>query len=443
MEGINGLDNVLVLDGGGRGHALAWKLMQSPHVCKVFVGPENGGIITEEKQGRNVAVAGIKVDDFDGITDFVRRENIKLTVIGTEKPLADGIVDDFYEKGLVESGHLIFGPSKEAAKLEGSKAFAKAFMDRYGIPTADFEIFEDYNGARRYVQDRGAPIVVKASGLAAGKGAIVCRTLDEALQALDLVMVKKEFGKAGDRVVIEDFMPGDEASILALTDGTIIRCLASSQDHKPVYDGDKGPNTGGMGAYAPAPVVTNAVMEKVMRQILEPTIKNMANRGSPFRGCLYAGLMIDEKGDPRVVEYNVRFGDPETQPVLSLLQSDLYLLLRACADGTLDRYDIVNNDGAACCVVMASGGYPGTCQKGKKITGIDAANAIPGVYVFHAGTKRDGEGNIITNGGRVLGVTGRGKNIQGAIDAAYRGVREISWEGEYHRTDIGHRAIGR
>lgn len=429
-------EKVLVLGSGGREHALAWKLRQSERVGVVYCAPGNIGI------SNDAILVPLEVDDFNGIGDFVRKNSIDLTVVGPDAPLVDGIVDHYHDSGLVEEGHLIFGPTRAAARLEGSKAWAKEFMKRHGIPTAGFDIFEDYDSAFQYVKSHGAPIVVKASGLAAGKGAIVCKTLDEAVSALDRIMVKREFGDAGKQVVVEEFMVGEEASILALTDGSAIRYLASSQDHKPVYDRDKGPNTGGMGAYAPAPVVTPSVMEKVKNLIVEPTINGMAAEGSPFQGCLYVGLMIDKKGNPRVVEFNDRFGDPEAQPVLFLLESDLYVLLKACAQGTLYQHDVVNKEGAACCVVMASGGYPDSYNKGFEIKGLDVAAGIPDVCVFHAGTK-ERDGKIVTNGGRVIGVNGVGKNIQEAINTAYSGVKEIHWDGEYHRKDIGHRALNR
>jgi phosphoribosylamine--glycine ligase len=442
------MSKVLVIGSGGREYALAWKLKKSKSVQKVFVAPGNDGMTDVAE-----IVPDVKVDNFNDITDLVRDEKIDLTVVGPEVPLVNGIVDYWWDNKLVKDGHLIFGPSKAAARLEGSKVFAKQFMHKHEIPTAPYLIMESYSDALHSVEDMGysyfntglptgLPIVVKADGLAAGKGSIVCKTLDETIAALNRMMVKKEFGSAGDKVVIEDFMEGEEASILALSDGKTIRTLVSSQDHKPVNDGDKGPNTGGMGAYAPAPVVTPEVMKRVYERILIPTIEGMRKEGTPFMGCLYAGLMIDNEGYPRVVEFNVRFGDPETQPVLSLLNSDLYKLLVASATGHLNDCKVTNKQGSACCVVMASGGYPDHYEKGKVISGIDAANALPGVRVFHAGTKFV-DGNYVTNGGRVLGVNGTGADIEKAIAAAYGGVSRISWEGEYHRKDIGAKAVGR
>jgi phosphoribosylamine--glycine ligase len=396
--------NVLVIGSGGREHALYWKLKQSENVQRIFCTPGNGGIDD---------CLDYSVDDFEGILDFCKEYKIELAVIGPEAPLCDGIVDFLDQNGIKA-----FGPTKNASRIEGSKVFAKEFMKRYDIPTADFNAFDDYDDARDYTRNHGAPIVIKADGLAAGKGSIVCKTLDEANQALDDILVKKKFKDAGSHVVVEDFMEGEEASILALTDGTAVRTLASSQDHKPAYDGDRGPNTGGMGAYAPAPIVTPEVMDMVYKNILVPTIQNMAQEGNAFLGCLYAGLMIKEN-EPYVVEFNVRFGDPEAQPVLCLLDNDLYQLLKACVDGNLDQYEIRNKPGSACTVVMASGGYPGKYEKGKEILGLDDAKHIDNLFVFHAGTKR--EGKILTNGGRVLGPTGIGQDLGSAIEIAYRG----------------------
>ena len=445
---------MLVIGSGGREHALAWKLRQSEHVKELYCAPGNGGTCID---ATNVP---IQTDDFKGLANFVRNKSINLTVVGPEDPLVKGIVDYFYDNELVEKGYLIFGPIREAAKLEGSKVFAKQFMKKYGIPTADFEVFDDFNKAYDYIKERGAPIVVKASGLAAGKGSIVSETLEEAVNALNRIMVKKEFGDSGKEVVIEEFMQGEEASILALTDGKTILPLVSSQDHKSVFEtqkdrerwlktgGDKlykdyeiGPNTGGMGAYAPAPIVTNEVMKKVYDKILSPTITHMAEEGNKFIGCLYAGLMIKDN-EPRVVEFNVRFGDPEAQPVLSLLKNDLYELLMVCINGNLNDYEIKNKKGAACCVVMASGGYPGEYKTGKEISGLDSLEGLTDVYVFHAGTKIE-NGKTLTNGGRVLGVTGTGNKIEQAIDAAYSAVSKISFENKYYRTDIGAKALKR
>lgn len=430
-------ENVLVIGSGGREHTLAWKLKQSEEVDKVYVAPGNGGTA---QIAENVPIDVTKGKNYEQLADFVAKNQIDLTVVGPEEPLVKGIVDYWEKRGLPLEGSLIFGPTQKAAQLEGSKAFAKNFMKRHNIPTAGFETFINAEKAFDYVKSKGAPIVVKASGLAAGKGALVCQTLEEAVNAVERILVKKEFGDEGNLVVVEEFMQGEEASILALTDGKTIRALVSSQDHKPVYDGDKGPNTGGMGAYAPAPVVTDEVMQKVYDKILVPTIKGMKDEGNPFVGCLYAGLMIKDN-EPRVVEFNVRMGDPETQPVLSLLDSDLYVLLRACCEYNLDKYEIKNKDGASCCVVMASGGYPNKYEKGKEITGLETPEHIKNLYVFHAGTKKTEDGKILTNGGRVLGVTASARDIKDAINTAYVGVKNIKWENEYHRKDIGAKAL--
>lgn len=435
---------VLVIGSGGREHALVWKLRQSKDVEAVYCAPGNAGTALE---GINVPIKEsdfrAPADFFRSIAGFVRKEDIYLTVVGPEDPLVNGIVNHFYENNLVQEGHFIFGPHKEAAELEGSKASAKEFMERHKIPTAEFKIFEDYDKAYAYIKNHGDPVVIKASGLAAGKGSFVCLSLDDAVEALDRIMNKKEFGEAGKKIVVEDFMDGEEASILTLTDGKTILPLISSQDHKRIYDGDAGPNTGGMGAYAPAPIVTEEVMKKVHDKILAPTIKGMAKEGSPFIGCLYAGLMI-KNNEPKVVEFNIRFGDPEAQPVLSLLENDLYVLLDACIKGKLHEHEIKNKEGAACCVVMASGGYPGKYEKGKPIIGLGfMACKAPNVYAFHAGTMLDKNNITVTNGGRVLGITGIGNNIEEAVDFAYNGVKWIHWENEYHRKDIGAKALKR
>ncbi|MBD3313800.1 phosphoribosylamine--glycine ligase, partial [Candidatus Woesearchaeota archaeon] len=424
-----------------REHALAWKIAQSEHVGKVYVGSGNPGIAREDK----CMAVPLKAGDFREVSDIVMYYDIGLTVVGPEAPLADGIVDYFHNNSLAEKGHFIFGPSKGAASLESSKVFAKKFMKKYGIPTADFHIHSSIKHARGSARDMLSvddKVVVKADGLAAGKGAIVCDSYESAKDAIDMIMKQKKFGDAGNQVVVERFMPGEEASILALSDGFSLKYLISSQDHKAVYDGDRGPNTGGMGAYAAAPVVTDEVMKRVISRIAEPTIEGMAENGTPFEGCLYMGLMIDKDGNPRVVEYNIRFGDPETQPVLMMLESDIYPLLRACPAGNLSTYDVQNKDGAACCVVMANEGYPGSYEKGALIHGIEDADALEGVKVFHAGTGLNGEG-VTAAGGRVLGVTAVGPTIEDAVGKAYAGVNKIHWDGEYHRNDIGHRAMER
>ncbi|MBI2129040.1 phosphoribosylamine--glycine ligase [Candidatus Woesearchaeota archaeon] len=429
--------NVLVIGSGGREHALVWKLRKSDYVQNLYCAPGNGGTALN---ATNVPIT-INGSDFGGIDNLVREKKIDLTVVGPEVHLVNGIVDYYKDNGLIDEEHFIFGPTKSAARLEGSKAFAKDFMFRHSIPTAGFKILYDSDAAKAYLRSQEMPIVIKASGLASGKGSIVCKTLEEADNSIERIMIKKEFKDSGDEVVIEEFMEGQEASILALTDGNEIRVLASSQDHKQIYDGDEGPNTGGMGAYAPAPIATDEIMAKVHERILLPTINGMKEENNPFTGCLYVGLMIKDK-EPRVVEFNARFGDPEAQPVLSLLENDLYLLLKSCVKGTLGTHQIRNKKGAACCVVMVSGGYPGKYEEGKEIFGLEDAANIENVYVFHAGTKKEG-GKILTNGGRVLGVTGVGKNIEDSIKIAYSGVEKIRWEKEYHRTDIGAKALNR
>ena len=422
--------NVLVIGSGGREHALAWKLSQSPHCEKIYAMPGNPGMedIAE-------CVSGISIEDNDAVVGFARKMSIGLAVVGPEVPLANGIVD-----ALEEAGLRAFGPSRLAAEIEGSKAFSKGLMKKYGIPTAKYEVFTDAASAREYVKREGAPIVVKADGLAAGKGVIVAMNLEDALHAVNDIMEDKAFGDAGSRVVIEEFMEGEEASLLAFTDGETILPMVSSQDHKRAYDGDKGPNTGGMGTYAPAPVMTPEMVRLATERILKPAIAAMKAEGRPYKGCLYAGLMITEDG-PKVVEFNARFGDPETQVVLPLLESDLVEIMEACVSGTLGKMDIQWNDGAAVCVVMASGGYPGSYAKGKMITGLDDARKS-GNLVFHAGTARK-DGNIVTNGGRVLGVVAKGSSIRDAVAHAYEGTKKISFQDAFYRKDIAHRALER
>jgi len=442
------MDNVLIIGSGGREHALAWKLSQSEHVDKVYCAPGNGG--TELDGFENIPTG-----DFVEIGNLVRAREIGLTVVGPEVPLVDGIVDFYRDTGLIKEGYLIFGPTKAAAQLEGSKAFAKEIMGKGEVPTAKFEVFDDADKAKAYVKENGER-VVKADGLAAGKGVIVPNTIEETIAAIEMLMIEEGFPK----IVLEEKLEGEEASVLALTDGKTIKTLISSQDHKPAFgiieDGDRwlaaggdkkykynitGPNTGGMGAYAPAPMVTPEVMKQVYNEILRPTVRVMAEEGIPFQGCLYAGLMIKD-GQAKVVEYNVRFGDPETQPVLSLLKNDLYLLLNACAEGKLDEHEIENKEGGACCVVMASGGYPGSYEKGKEISGLAEASRLPGIKIYHAGTKVEGD-KVFTDGGRGLGPAGAGKDIEQAVGLAYKGVHLISWENKFYRTDIGARALRR
>jgi phosphoribosylamine--glycine ligase len=419
--------NVLVIGSGGREHALVWKISQSKHVGNVFCAPGNAGI-TER--------VPIDIADFEGLARFAIQNNC-FTVVGPEEPLAKGITNVFLSKGLK-----IFGVSKEAAVVEGSKIWAKEFMKRHNIPTAEFQVFEDNEAAADYVKRKGAPIVVKADGLAAGKGVAVCATENEALKAIDDMMIKKKFGDSGKRIIVEDLLTGEEASYIAIVDTETRKYvpLASSQDHKPIFDGDKGPNTGGMGAYSPAPVISQDLEEKIRRDIITEFMNGMIEENVKFKGTIYVGLMISD-GKSNVLEFNVRFGDPEIQPIVMRMKSDLFEYLDACADGRLAGTDDIKwSDQAAVCVVMASSGYPGQYQKGKTITGLDKAARMGNVVVFHSGTNKQGS-NIVTGGGRVLGVTALGDTIPQAIDEAYLGVDLIHWEGEYHRKDIGRKAL--
>lgn len=421
---------VLLIGSGGREHALAWKLVQSPMVDELVAVPGNPGIAMLPKT-LNVA---LDVDNHEEILDYVKACGIGLVVVGPEAPLVAGLADVLRANNIP-----VFGPNKSAAELEGSKAFSKEMMAKYGVPTAFYKICEDAATAKAYVEEKGAPIVVKADGLAAGKGVVVAMTKEEALAAIDDMMGDLCFGAAGARVVIEEFMEGEEASLLAFTDGKTVVPMIASQDHKRVGDGDKGPNTGGMGTYAPAPVMTPELRQKAYDTILKPMVDAMAKEGKPYQGCLYAGLMI--KGDSvKVVEFNCRFGDPETQVVLPLLDGDLAEIMLACANGTLDQVKIVWHDRAAVCVVMASAGYPGSYPKGKEITGLD--NVPENSVVFHAGTKL-ADGNIVTSGGRVLGVTAFAGDIKAARDKAYEAVEKISFEGAFCRKDIAWRALNR
>jgi phosphoribosylamine--glycine ligase len=421
---------ILVVGGGGREHALVWKIAQSPLVEKIYCAPGNPGIA-------NLAdCVHIPADDIEALLDFARGEKIDLTVVGPEVPLTMGIVDRFQAAGLE-----IFGPNRSAARIEGSKSFSKELMKKYAIPTAAYETFTDHDAAVAYIRAQGAPIVVKADGLAAGKGVIVALTEEQAIAAVDDIMLDKVFGEAGASVVIEEFMAGEEASFFAFTDGRNILPLASSQDHKRAFDNDEGPNTGGMGAYSPAPVVTAALHDEIVETIVKPTIAGMAANGCPYSGILYVGLMI-QNGKPRVVEFNARFGDPEAQPLLMRMKSDIVPLLQACARGRLDQGRIEWHDKAAVCVVMASGGYPASYAKGFAISGLDAVLEMDDVYVFHAGTAFQG-GKVVNVGGRVLGVTGLGATVAEAIDCAYRAVDRIAWEGAHFRRDIGKKALNR
>lgn len=420
---------VLVIGSGGREHALAWKAAQSASVEKVYCVPGNPGI------AQIAECVPMDISDNDALVAFALENKIDLTIVGPEVPLANGVVDAFRAKGLA-----IFGPTQAAAQIEGSKSFAKDLMKKYGIPTAAFEVFTDAEAAKAYIVEQGAPIVIKADGLAAGKGVVVAMTLDEALEAVDMMMCDQAFGSAGCQVVVEEFLTGEEASILTFCDGTTIVPMISSQDHKRAYDNDEGPNTGGMGTYAPAPVVTADVLARVQKEILEPTVAAMKAEGMPYTGCLYAGLMITENG-PKVIEFNARFGDPETQVVLPLLDSDMAEIMMACVNGNLADLDIQWKDGAAVCVVMAAGGYPQGYRKGDVISGLDKAAEL-GATVFHAGTAVK-DGNIVTNGGRVLGVTAIGTDIRKAVDNAYEAVRSIHFDDVHYRNDIAYRAIAR
>ena len=421
---------VLVIGSGGREHALVWKLAQSPKAEKIFAIPGNPGIAELAE-----CVAGISIEDNSAVVSFAKKHGIDLVVVGPEVPLMNGIVD-----ALNEAGIRAFGPKRAAAKLEGSKSFSKELMKKYGIPTAKYEVFTDAAAARAYVEQEGAPIVIKADGLAAGKGVIVAMTKEQALHAIDDIMEDQAFGSAGSRVVIEEFMEGEEASLLAFTDGKTICPMISSQDHKRAYDGDEGPNTGGMGTYAPAPVMTEENLRLATENILKPVIAAMQQEGHPYQGCLYAGLMITSEG-PKVVEFNARFGDPETQVVLPLLESDLVSIMCACADGTLAEQEIKWSKGSAVCVVLASGGYPGSYSKGYEITGLGKAKAL-NTLVFHAGTGEK-DGKILTAGGRVLGIVATGGDVREAVDKAYKGVGEVRFQDMHYRKDIAHRALER
>lgn len=422
--------NILVIGSGGREHTLAWKLAQSPKATKLYAVPGNPGMADVAE-----CILGVDICDNDALVKLAKDKAVDLVVVGPEVPLTNGVVDAMNAAGI-----RAFGPTKLAAEIEGSKSFSKNLMKKYGIPTARYEVFTDAEAARDYVRKEGAPIVIKADGLAAGKGVIVAMTLDEALDAVHEIMDDAAFGKAGSRVVIEEFMDGEEASLLAFTDGRTICPMVSSQDHKRAYDGDKGPNTGGMGTYAPAPVMTKALVAEATEKILKPVIAAMDKEGRPYKGCLYAGLMITKEG-PKVVEFNARFGDPETQVVLPLLESDLVDIMLACTDGSLADMDIQWSEGAAVCVVMASGGYPKSYQKGFAIDGLEKAKAVD-TLVFHAGTAEH-DGRIVTAGGRVLGVTACAGQVRDAVKKAYDGVRCISFQGAFYRQDIAHRALER
>ncbi|WP_252176551.1 phosphoribosylamine--glycine ligase [Endozoicomonas sp. 4G] len=423
---------VLIIGSGGREHALAWKVAQDNNVEQVFVAPGNAGTALEP----GVTTISIDVLELDRLVEFACAENIELTIVGPEAPLVAGVVDRFEEAGLN-----IFGPSQGAAQLEGSKAFTKNFLARHNIPTADYQNFTDIDQAKAYIRKKGAPIVVKADGLAAGKGVILADTEEQAFAAVDDMLAGNVFGEAGHRVVIEEFLQGEEASFIVMVDGKNILPLATSQDHKARDNGDKGPNTGGMGAYSPAPVVTQNIHDRAMQEVIVPTVEGMAAEGNTYKGFLYAGLMIDAKGTPKVLEFNCRFGDPETQPIMMRLQSSLTELCLAGATGQLDQMEARWDERTALGVVMAAGGYPEKYRKGDLITGINEANSTD-CKVFHAGTQLEGE-QVLTNGGRVLCVTALGNSVRETQEKAYQGVSKIQWESAYFRTDIGYRAVAR
>lgn len=426
--------NILVIGSGGREHAIVWKLRQSPQVKALYCAPGNAGIAQQAQ------LVSLKPTDIQGLLRFVKENNVDLTVVGPEQPLVDGIVDEFERQG-----QRIFGPSKPAAMLEGSKAFAKDFMARNNIPTARYKSFSasEIQQAEAFARELPAPLVVKADGLAAGKGVLICESHDAAVIALREMMLGKAFGSAGEKVVIEEFLEGEEASVFALTDGERYATLAAAQDHKRVLDGDKGKNTGGMGAYADAPIVTAELLKQIGDEIIGPTLNGMRNAGTPYRGCLYCGLILTTSG-PKVIEYNCRFGDPETQVVVPLIDGDLAEILLAIAERRLDPLSVRQHAASAVCVVMASRGYPDDYRTGMEIHGLEKVKLEDGVVVFHAGTRSDGE-KVVTSGGRVLGVTSIGyeHELKGTIDAAYKAVRSITFDGAYYRSDIGQKALRR
>jgi phosphoribosylamine---glycine ligase len=419
---------ILVIGGGGREHALVWKISQSPEIKKIYCAPGSAAIA---ELAECVAIAP---DQIRRLSEFAEREKIDLTIVGPELPLTFGIADLFEEKRLK-----VFGPNRAAAQLESSKAFAKDILKENRIPTASFGAFTDAASAKRHIAEHPAPYVVKADGLAAGKGVLICATRHEAEDAVDEILVRKAFGTAGDKIVIEEFLDGEEASFMVLTDGDAVLSLASSQDHKRVFDKDQGPNTGGMGAYSPAPVVTATVHRHILDDILAPLLVGLKKKGIRYRGVIYVGLMITQEG-PKVLEFNARFGDPECQPIMMRLKSDLVPLLEATIDGTLSQVQAEWHDDAAVCIVLCAGGYPGSYDKGKEIRGLDSLRNWDRGFVFHAGTAKN-NGRWITSGGRVLGVTARGSDIANAVKEAYQAVSKISWDGMHYRKDIAHRAL--
>lgn len=420
---------ILVIGGGGREHSLVWKLSQSPEVKEIYCIPGNPGIAALAR------CVDMDITDNAALARFAREQNIGLTVVGPEIPLVNGICDTFARQGLA-----VFGPSQAAAQIEGSKTFAKDLMQKYGIPSARYATFTSAEEAKAYIREQGAPIVVKADGLAAGKGVVVALTVNEAVAAVDTMMTERIFGDAGTVLVIEEFMEGEEASLLAFTDGYTVVPMVAAQDHKRIFDNDEGPNTGGMGTYAPAPVVTEPLKQQIVREVLQPAVEAMRKEGCLYKGCLYAGLMITAEG-PKVVEFNARFGDPETQVVLPLLKTDLLTVLLACVNGTLADTAIEWAEEAAVCVVLAAGGYPGWYQKGHVISGLEHAEQ-QGALVFHAGTATD-KGSVVTAGGRVLGVTAVSGSIAAAVDKVYGAIPEIQFSDMHYRRDIAHRALRR
>ncbi|MEK3782604.1 MULTISPECIES: phosphoribosylamine--glycine ligase [unclassified Paenibacillus] len=420
--------DILVIGGGGREHAIVWALAKSPKAGKIYCAPGNAGI------GQLAECVPIAVSEFDKLTAFAVEKQVGLVVVGPDDPLADGIVDAFDSTGIP-----VFGPRKNAAEIEGSKTFMKDLLHKYGIPTAAYAKFDDYEEALVYLRRQGAPIVVKADGLAAGKGVTVARTLEEAEKALSDIMQSKVFGEAGSRVVIEEFLEGQEMSILAFVDGETVKPMSAAQDHKPVYDGDQGPNTGGMGTYSPLPHIDPSIIEEAVETIIKPTAKAMVAEGRPFRGVLFAGLMITPDGKPKTIEFNARFGDPETQVVLPRLQTDLLEVFLATVNGKLADLELEWSKDAAVCVILASGGYPASYPKGIAISGLD--DEQEGTIVFHAGTSRDADGTWRTNGGRVLGVVGLGADIAAARAKAYARAESIAFEGKHNRTDIALKAL--
>ena len=417
---------VLVIGGGGREHAICWKLYKSPKVDELYCAPGNAGIAEVAK------CVDIGVMDFEKMADFAKKEAFDLVVVGPDDPLAGGIVDVLEEKGL-----RVFGPRKNAAILEGSKAFSKDLMKKYGIPTAAYETFDTPEAALNYLETAPVPIVLKADGLALGKGVLICNTREEAKEGVKTLMLDKQFGHAGDRIVVEQFMTGREVSVLSFVDGKTIKIMTSAQDHKRAKDGDQGLNTGGMGTFSPSPFYTPEVDEFCKKHIYQATVDAMKAEGREFKGIIFFGLMLTADG-PKVLEYNARFGDPETQVVLPRMKNDIVDVFEACVDGTLDQIDLQFEDNAAVCVVLASDGYPEHYEKGKKITGLENFKDKDGYYVFHAGSKFDAEGNILTNGGRVLGVTATGKDLKEARANAYKATEWVNFENKYMRHDIGH-----